>query len=368
VFFSPNAFDGLRRAGNLKRIQAAFADLDLAGPDSMRTRQNLDERLRQGLEALVAFPLPPHVVVRTRNGLQAVWRVEPLSPADGLALFGEVEDLLVSRFGADPAAKDVTRVLRLPGFLHLKDPNSPFLCQTLVDRLTDAPYRLAELRDALRPGSAEPATRSRKADSAQPKAEHGESDLGGVAEGRRNGAAARVAGRLLAGLKADLWETSGWGGLKQWNSRNRPPLPEAELRGVFDRIAGLERGKRGQSAAGPSAGGSPAGESLRSRPDELVRLARDSGALFFVDQFDDVPDLRPVVSEVLAEVFKESHGVSGQMPGTERHEHARADPDLVPDLIGQRIGKGLAQRHRNGDLGVSRYRQMVRCLFRHSKS
>ncbi|MGL4553343.1 MAG: DNA-primase RepB domain-containing protein, partial [Gemmataceae bacterium] len=131
VFFSPNAFDGLRRSGNLKRVQAVFVDLDLAGPGTGGTRQSLGERLRRGLEALMASPLPPHVVVRTRNGLQAVWRVEPLAPADGLVLFGEVEDLLVARFGADPAAKDVTRVLRLPGFLHLKDPDSPFLCRLL---------------------------------------------------------------------------------------------------------------------------------------------------------------------------------------------------------------------------------------------
>lgn len=176
VFFSPNAFDGLRRAGNLKRIQAAFVDLDLSGAGAKPG--DLEERLRQGLEALRTFSLPPHVVVRTRNGLQAVWRVEPLPPADGLAQFGEAEELLISRFGADPAAKDVTRVLRLPGFFHLKDPDSPFLCHILLDRLGEPPYRLGDLRNALQPGPA--AAGGRVARSVRPHRRPGTGEAGPI--------------------------------------------------------------------------------------------------------------------------------------------------------------------------------------------
>ncbi|MGL4554076.1 MAG: hypothetical protein ACRC33_23180, partial [Gemmataceae bacterium] len=69
VFFSPNGFDGLRRAENLKTVQAAFVDLDLVPPGADGSDAGFEKRLRQGLEALLAFPLPPHVVVRTRNGL-----------------------------------------------------------------------------------------------------------------------------------------------------------------------------------------------------------------------------------------------------------------------------------------------------------
>ncbi|MGL4551260.1 MAG: primase C-terminal domain-containing protein, partial [Gemmataceae bacterium] len=188
-----------------------------------------------------------------------------------------VEDLLVARFGADPAAKDVTRVLRLPGFLHLKDPDSPFLCRLLVDRLAEAPYRLGALRDALRPDAAAAGTEDTSSRTARTAAENRRADLDGVEQGQRNSAAARVAGRLLSGLNPELWETSGWGGLRQWNDRNRPPLPEAELRGVFDRVAGRERAGRREPTE--AEGGN------RVRAERLVRLVADAGVTLFLDQF-----------------------------------------------------------------------------------
>src|SRR5207237_6761818 len=77
--------------------------------------------------------------------------------------------------------------------------------------------------------------------------------LGGVPEGRRNATAAAIVGGILGRLPEYLWETAGWGGLKEWNQRNCVPRPERELRSVYQSIARRERAKslgQGRGAGG----------------------------------------------------------------------------------------------------------------------
>jgi len=69
--------------------------------------------------------------------------------------------------------------------------------------------------------------------------------LQGVEEGTRNDSAARLAGHYLAlGMSAD--EVLALLG-SVWNPRNRPPLPEHELRRVVESIARREAIKRGEA-------------------------------------------------------------------------------------------------------------------------
>jgi hypothetical protein len=286
VFFSPNAFDGTRRIENLRHVQAVYVDIDLRHEGDGTPEEELNKRLESGLAGLRGFAFPPHAIIRTKNGLQAVWRVEPLPPAEGLDLFRRAQHLLVAHFGADPAAKDVTRVLRLPGFLHLKNAASPFSCDILHSRLEEKPYRLSDFVQAL---TAATPSRSPVTDSAIGALKEGQkwsALLGGVPQGERNGAAARVAGGLLAGQPVELWETAGWGGLKEWNDRNIPPLPERELRSVFDSITGRERAKR-QSRVVPDGGSREPDRALMAQADRLVGLATDHDAVFFCDQFGE---------------------------------------------------------------------------------
>jgi len=70
--------------------------------------------------------------------------------------------------------------------------------------------------------------------------------LDGVEEGTRNGAAASLAGKLIAELKRDEWETVAWKLLLSWNLTNKPPLEESELRGVFESICQRELAKKPQ--------------------------------------------------------------------------------------------------------------------------
>jgi len=65
----------------------------------------------------------------------------------------------------------------------------------------------------------------------------------GVQEGMRNNSATSYAGTLLSKIDSKLWERVAWPALKEWNQRCRPPLPEQELRAVFDSIAKREGAK-----------------------------------------------------------------------------------------------------------------------------
>lgn len=60
--------------------------------------------------------------------------------------------------------------------------------------------------------------------------------VNGVPEGSRNTSAASLAGKLLARFPETEWETEVWPLLQGWNGKNTPPLPESELRTVFDSI------------------------------------------------------------------------------------------------------------------------------------
>ncbi len=79
----------------------------------------------------------PSLVVETKRGYQAYWLA-----ADGKAEHWNaiVLERLVPHFGSDANARDLCRILRVPGFLHLKDPSDPFL----VKRVWTHPVRYTE--------------------------------------------------------------------------------------------------------------------------------------------------------------------------------------------------------------------------------
>jgi hypothetical protein len=66
-------------------------------------------------------------------------------------------------------------------------------------------------------------------------------------KGTRNCTAAQFAGKLLHDLSPELWESAGWISLIDWNlKRNIPPLPEQELRQVWESIKGREEKNLGE--------------------------------------------------------------------------------------------------------------------------
>ena len=94
-----------RKSENIKRVRAIWQEDDAGhgGP----------------------FPLDPSIVVKSSPGhFHRYWLIADEWPADeqGRADFAAVMERMVESYGCDKNAKDISRVLRLPGFLHRKDP------------------------------------------------------------------------------------------------------------------------------------------------------------------------------------------------------------------------------------------------------
>lgn len=108
VFVQVNESDGKgNKACNIVSAPAFFVDLDGAPLDNIKR-----------------LPLEPHFVTHTSPGkFHAYWRVKDI-PLDE---FKRVQQRLAALMESDKSVCDAPRVMRLPGFLHQKKPDEPFL-------------------------------------------------------------------------------------------------------------------------------------------------------------------------------------------------------------------------------------------------
>jgi hypothetical protein len=117
-----------RTKEQIREIRHAYLDLDEEGDASL-------EAVRSSSEV----PAPNFVLDTSPGKHQVVWRVSGLDQHGAEALLRA----LASRFGGDPAATDVTRVLRLPGFTNNKYPKA-FLVRASYE--TDLLYSPRDFR------------------------------------------------------------------------------------------------------------------------------------------------------------------------------------------------------------------------------
>jgi hypothetical protein len=135
VFVTINETDfGGRRTENIIRARALFVDAD--GEDQV-------QRCR---EAIRSADVEPTILVRSSaRRLHIYWCCDDLPREQFSALQGAIIDKL----GTDPTVRDLPRVMRLPGTLHLK--NAPIKVTQLIPgqrwKLADLSARLA-LSDA----------------------------------------------------------------------------------------------------------------------------------------------------------------------------------------------------------------------------
>lgn len=113
IYWTVNSFNGARRKENLTRINAWAVDMDEGTKAEMHAK-------------LLRSPLIPSAIVETKRGYQAYWCAQDGKAEHWNAI---VLERLVPFFGADKNARDLCRLLRVPGFLHLKNPAEPFLCR-----------------------------------------------------------------------------------------------------------------------------------------------------------------------------------------------------------------------------------------------
>jgi P4 family phage/plasmid primase-like protien len=125
---------GKRRAECVDLIRAAFTDLDGAP-----------------LDPVLNCALEPHIAVESSPGkFHAYWICEGVE----LEQFTAIQKAIAARFGGDKSVHDLPRVMRLPGFWHLK--GEPFRSR-IVQVNERLPYTVDELLAEFPPGEAKAA-------------------------------------------------------------------------------------------------------------------------------------------------------------------------------------------------------------------
>jgi RecA-family ATPase len=123
VFVTINATDFKgRRTGNIVRPRALFVDADSK------------EQVARCLKMMADCGAKPSMIVKSSRGMHFYYLCADV-PRDQ---FSTHQHALIDKLKADPAVKDLSRVMRLPGTLHLKDPTKPKLVEL---RRADQPRR-----------------------------------------------------------------------------------------------------------------------------------------------------------------------------------------------------------------------------------
>src|SRR5262245_1610558 len=121
-----------RRRENIVRARALFVDADDA------------DQLRRCEEVIRATGVAPSIIVRTSpNRAHFYWFCDDIP----LEEFSTLQAALIAKLETDPAVKDLSRVMRLPGTLHLKDPAAPQ--RVTLEKLSSHRWKVCELTAAL---------------------------------------------------------------------------------------------------------------------------------------------------------------------------------------------------------------------------
>lgn len=231
---NPRRRRGGRNAASVALARCLFVDFDNVTIEQARAR------LREA-------ELPePTVLLFSGHGVHAYWRLtEPFTDLDAWSAW---QKDLAALLDSDPAVHDPPRIMRLPGFINLKEPERPVLCAiinanaTRVYDLSDfhaiVPHRDAEASSGDGGGNGRPTPESDNLGALAHAASH-VSNLPGVRVGERNGKAVHIAALLTHDYS--LTDDLAWPILREWNTKNHPPLDEKELRTCLTN--GLKYGK-----------------------------------------------------------------------------------------------------------------------------
>lgn len=139
VYFVVN--DGGQKKENICAITAHFGDADFGkveiGKNTegkpifvYRTAEEIEKCKQEFLKSLLQFELEPSIIVETKNGFHFYWLLRKDKPQD-LTAFPVIQKAIIKKFNSDPNITNLDRVLRLPNYYHLKNPNEPFLVKCI---------------------------------------------------------------------------------------------------------------------------------------------------------------------------------------------------------------------------------------------
>lgn len=67
------------------------------------------------------------MIIETNNGYHIYWVIK----GGSISKFVPIQKALAQKFGSDPKITDLSRVMRIPGFYHMKNPKRPFLVRVI---------------------------------------------------------------------------------------------------------------------------------------------------------------------------------------------------------------------------------------------
>jgi len=128
IFFSPNGMEhGTRSIKTCTHVNAFFVDMDEG------TKEEQFHRITHA-------PAHPSYIVESKNGYHIYFPTTDATIKD----FTTIQTQLINYYQGDKQCKDISRVLRIPGFFHLKDLKQPFKV-TLLDDNADLKYTQEEI-------------------------------------------------------------------------------------------------------------------------------------------------------------------------------------------------------------------------------
>lgn len=180
----------------------------------------------------------PTLIIASGHGVHTYWRLA--EPITDMALWTRCQKKLIALLGSDGAIHDPARIMRSPGFLNHKE---PVAACSIVD---DDPARIYDLKSLTplvniatveREDRAAQTTYNLQGQSNAPlhdsrcaieTAKRAAAKWPSASRGGRNARAFQNAAYLVKNL--GLTEAQAWPIFQQWNCKNRPPLPQWELR------------------------------------------------------------------------------------------------------------------------------------------
>lgn len=138
VYISMNALHSDARGrtkADVTAVRHVYLDFDKDGPEAIRA-----------LRAREDVPTPNDIIQSSEGKYQAVWKVEQFEKEKAEALMRR----MVRELGADPAATDSARVLRVPGYFNHKYGTPQFVSVEHLTKAVYTPAHFPSIPDTLR--------------------------------------------------------------------------------------------------------------------------------------------------------------------------------------------------------------------------
>jgi len=224
---NPRRIAGGTRSKDVVCARCLFVDFDGIGPGAARNRWH-----DAGLPT-------PTLTIASGHGVHTYWRLA--DPITDLSQWTALQKKLIALLDSDKAIHDPPRIMRVPGFINHKEPVA--MCRIIAAE-EERTYDVKSLMPVLSSAEVEQKDVNKskslvtfgaqskmlfpKGLSIMERAASTASKWPGVGKGQRNSKAFQNAAYLTKNL--GLTEGEAWPILKAWNRKNRPPLPEWELR------------------------------------------------------------------------------------------------------------------------------------------